>query len=275
MATYVGQRVGITGWGFSATSSAGGGLTSSCTAGNTVIFLFSGQTTTLPTVTSITDSKGNTWTIDVQNNAQKTVVIASTRQNAGTLLSTDNITINLASVYTGNIDGFVLEFSGQYVFDVGATNSGTSGTSLASGTTAATASTDEFACVMYHATKSGATATYTWTKDANYTSPATFQLPSSATATRDSDVIGYRLLSATGAQSATYVVNNTSNGWGASIATYKPAPTSTPVSGTDANSTTTEIALLSSQYPVMFQNYLFAKAKTANAGIISVGERIR
>jgi len=73
-------------------------LASTCTAGNTVFLIFVARVTTA-VGHSVSDSRGNTWTIDVgptgvNNNL---VFIASTRQNAGTLLAADTVTVTFSA----------------------------------------------------------------------------------------------------------------------------------------------------------------------------------
>lgn len=193
-----------------------------CGAGNTLIFVLAYQAATSQTIASITDTKGNAWTIDVERTAStgRNVHICSTRQNVGALTTGDTITVTLSAASADTVQMWLEEFTGAYDFDVGASQTGGTGTSVAFGTTATTASTDEFAVIAAVVSKSGAAASWTWTKDANYTNFTTAPpLPTGSQTL--STAAHYRLLSATGTQTATDTVNNSTNGQVAVIATYK------------------------------------------------------
>lgn len=191
-----------------------------CGAGNTLVLVAVTTSGSAQKLTAVTDTKGNTWTVDKTAGTGPAVSICSTKQNAGALTTGDTVTM------TGTGSGVVMqiwceEFTGQYDFDVAASATGTTGAGN-TGTTAATASTDEFAVAGICATKSGAGAVWTWTKDANYTNFTTAPpLPNASGS--GSSAAHYRLLAATGTQLCTDTVNQTTNSWAGAIATYKVA----------------------------------------------------
>jgi hypothetical protein len=198
---------------------------SNCGTGNTLILLIAYLNATAANVTSVTDSAGNTWTVDVQltSGVGRHVHICSCKQNVAALTTSSTITITLSAASSDtNTQIWLEEFTGQYDFDVAASQSAGTGTSVGFGTTAATASTDEFAVCVAVVSKSGGGATWTWTKDANYTNFTTAPPLPNASGTLSS-AAHYRLLSATGTQTATDTTNNTTNSQVAAIATYKVA----------------------------------------------------
>ncbi len=194
-----------------------------CVAGNTLVMVIAVVDATALTVASVTDSVGNTWTVDVErtSGAGRNIHICSTKQNIGPVLTSTTVTVTMsAAIASATTQMWLEEFTGQYSPDVVASQTGGTGTSVVFGTTAATASTDEFAVIACTVSKSGASATWTWTKDANYTNFTTAPPIPNASGTLN-NAAHYRLLSATGTQTATDTVNNTTNGQAAVIATYK------------------------------------------------------
>lgn len=198
---------------------------SNCTAGNTLVIVICVVDATALTVASITDSVGNTWTVDVErtSGAGRNIHICSTKQNVGALTTGSTVTVTMSAAIAGTTTQMWLEeFTGQYDFDVGSGQIAGTGLSVGYGTTAATASTDEFAVIAALVTKSGGGATWTWTKDTNYLNFTTPPPIPNASGTV-SCAAHYRLLSATGTQTATDTVNNSTNSQSAVIATYKVA----------------------------------------------------
>lgn len=190
-----------------------------CTAGNTLALVIAHYVANTIGVTGVTDTKGNTWTIDqsVTVTGGQAVFICSTLQDVGTLTTSDTITVATTGSGTGAY--WLEEFSGQYSKDVSTSATGTSGAGN-TGTTAATADADEFAVVGLVAKKSGGGATWVWTKDANYTNFTTAPPVPTGSSTLSS-AAHYRILSSTGTQICTDTVNQTSNAWGGAIVTYK------------------------------------------------------
>ena len=75
-------------------------------------------------ITGVTDSKGNTWTVDKVSSASAPTAICSTVQNAGALQAGDTITITFGSALSSGKCAFVVhEFSGcTNTVDVSALN---------------------------------------------------------------------------------------------------------------------------------------------------------
>lgn len=93
-------------------------ITAAPAAGNTVVaVLRTGPSTTSGYSYTITDSKSNTWTVDASfNNGQNEfMVIASTRQNAGALTTSDTVTFTLNTTRAANAPTltWIEEFSGM------------------------------------------------------------------------------------------------------------------------------------------------------------------
>lgn len=89
-------------------------VTVGATAGNTVILVFAARDT-VADVTSVTDTQLNAWTVDAQftdPTGKALVVVASTRQNVGTLTVTDTITTHHTTAVSQDAAWLVEEFSG-------------------------------------------------------------------------------------------------------------------------------------------------------------------
>lgn len=203
--------------------------TATATAGDLVVLSFISKQSTQPSAATVTDTRGNTWTVDagpigtINNN----ILIASTVQNAGALQSGDTITVT----FTGGVGmtGFttawwVEEFTGNQAtgfVDKSATLSNGSGLTGGSGTTAATTSADEVAVAAIIVGSVEATLTA-----ASYSSFTTAQQIGASR----SGLAVYKILSATGAQSETFNWTTTADVSYGAIVTYiaTPVVTATP-----------------------------------------------
>lgn len=203
-------------------------ITTGATAGNTVVVTFSCAIFSGTTVTgaTVTDTKGNTWTVDkfIANGIFVVTVIASTHQNVGTLANTDTITVAISGTGTPKYDVasvHIEEFAGLLTAsspaDKTASNSG-SGTSGATGTTATTTQAAEVAIVAC-----GISLNAAITKDAAYTAFTTGSQTASNGVTGDvvAANASYKILAATGTQSATFTFS--SGSYATAIVTYKAA----------------------------------------------------
>jgi len=111
--TYVGERgTGAATQANPATLS----VSSNATAGNTIILILGCRNQrNLPSGVTITDSRSNTWNLDnaeEDNSLNNLSLIASTKQDGGTLQSGDTITVTFGTAPTGNVCYFLEEFSG-------------------------------------------------------------------------------------------------------------------------------------------------------------------
>src|SRR5581483_6097582 len=91
---YVAQRVSGTS---AQTTSVTFSPATNCTPGALLVLLFAGRATATPSVT-VTDTKGNTWTVDagpIREPGNGWCFIASTVQDVGALLTTDTITVTI------------------------------------------------------------------------------------------------------------------------------------------------------------------------------------
>lgn len=167
------------------------------------------------TISSVTDNVGgNTWLVDRQraNGSFASFGIVSCRVT-NAILTSNTITINGADM-AGSGHGIMLEefsgvlASGTYT-DVSADNVGADSTTATTGTTGVTAQADELAieCSVPQATG------YTFTKDAAYTYFTTHESNRTGGA--------YKILSATGTQSATCAWVGAGVNWVGGIVTYK------------------------------------------------------
>lgn len=225
---------GVTNGDGTLTTSVSLPILTGATAGNTVFLFFStNDTADAQGNYTITDSKGNTWTIDafITNAGGVTVWIASTHQNAGALTNTDHITVAAANGFDV-ANYWIEEFNGLLTasspVDKKATNTG-SAASGPTGTTAVTTQVNEVALAFCGVKANGAL-----TKDAAYTAFATGSQGLTDPGGITNKVSGfptYKILAATGTQSATYTF--TSANFAACIVTYKAnvqnvAPTGIP-----------------------------------------------
>lgn len=213
-------------------------ITAGSTLGNTLILSFAAAVGS--TTASVADSKGNTWTVDAGPFVQGTdfLFIASTRQDAGALTTSDTVTVTLgtaaAPARLWRIEEFVgLVTSGTYVDQVANNQSATRVTSGTSGTTSATSQGNELAYAAFCAANfstsgGGAGSGYTDT-------PSGYAAANVA----DYKAIGveYKILTTTGTQSAGYNFNTTGPSGGpdsyvGAIVTYfgALAPTTSSIS---------------------------------------------
>jgi hypothetical protein len=188
------------------------------TQGNHLILLASNTGGSI-VVSSVTDTKGNTWQIDSTqaNTSVASTSIASVYLTTA-LTTSDTITVTLSG--TGTFRGGLLEeYSGLTTTswkDVNAGNTGADSTSMTTGTTAATGQANELTIEAFCLQ---ATAT-SFTKDTNY---------SNFTTQIDGRMGGaYRILTSIGTQNATGAFGNTGTNWAGAIATYKAAATTSP-----------------------------------------------
>lgn len=155
MITYVGER-GVLQINTGTGASQDVTFASDCTTGNTIILIYVARRTSLGGE-SVTDSKGNTWTIDnipsvISGN--QWIIVASTRQDVGTLVTSDTVTITAGTSWSNARIAVLEEFSGllisgylDKIADQG--QSGGSFTSFPTGTTAATDQADELAVAAW------------------------------------------------------------------------------------------------------------------------------
>lgn len=180
-------------------------------AGDAVVLSWSarddGGTIPVPTVT---DSKGNTWTVKyaINNHPANRIIslVAFTDQAAGKLTTSDTITVrtNTTALWESvvwTVEEFSFPAGRTLALDVFATATGNAATSFPTGTTAATAAAAELALANC------ATGFQLTTKDAGYTAPTT-GAQDKRLANLTANGIGgfgtYKILAATGTQSATY-----------------------------------------------------------------------
>lgn len=166
------------------------------------------------TVSSVADTRGNTWLVDIQTTAGPCASIISTTQQVAKLQASDTITVTLGGS-TGQTAAIFDEFSGV---DTSATRVDKTATGSAAttardaGTTAATTQNDELVvgCFVIGNTETSLTAGATYSD---------FTTKFTGTATSTEGV--YKIVSATGAQNPTATgSNNSSKGC---VATYKQA----------------------------------------------------
>lgn len=197
-------------------------LSATCGAGNLIVLLFG--TRTAATLNSITDSRGNTWSIDRAPTTTNAVWIVSTVQNGGALQSGDTITLTFSATPGNTRMAVVEEFSGNetasYV-DQSAGTTTASGTSHPSGTTGTTAQADEVAVVAW----TGNGNVFAGSLNNSYQQFTTFVIDN-AGAPADTFAktlsLGYKILSGTGTQDCTATFGATTSSEGA-IVTYKAA----------------------------------------------------
>lgn len=148
-------------------------------------------------VSSVTDSRGNTWTVDVVGSAGPKVALASTGQNVAALQSGDTVTVNFSG--SANQSAAIIdEFSGldTSASRVDKTATGTAtGTSRDAGTTATTTQADELVVGCF----GGGALETTFTPGAGFTRFTTDFLNDAGTSVEGE----YQIVSATGAYQPT------------------------------------------------------------------------
>ena len=171
------------------------------------------------TITSVTDSKGNTWRVDKTggNSTVGVPSVASTVQDVGTLTGTDTITIHWQASISGTAAAAVHEFSGATnTVDQTASNlNATAGTARDAGTTAATTNANDLVWAAW-AIKAKETSLAAGT---GYTTPTTAFYASGTTASIEFE---YQIVSATGAQHPTATAGK-SAAYGGVTVVYKAA----------------------------------------------------
>lgn len=191
---------------------------SNATAGNTLVLVIANQSSSAAVVTSVTDSRGNTWTIDAVNSATGApgISICSTRQNQAALRTSDTITVTMSGSTT--VSYWLEEFVGQFTKDVTGNNSGSAGTTLTTSGTTTTAT--EFVVSTFTAQKNGAATSWSWTTDPASSSFPTGSLPTSNSVNTTN--AQYQILSSAGAISISDTVSSNANaGWKATLVAYK------------------------------------------------------
>jgi len=202
-------------------------LTATADPKNLVVLFFLCRQTTQPSAAAVTDSRGNTWTVDrgpsgaTNNNA----LIASTVQNVGTLQSGDTITVT----FTGGVGmtsfttaWWVEEFSGHQIsgrVDGSAATNNASGLSGVTGNATSTGVDDlAFAGIIVGSVEATVTA-------ASY---SLFTTGQQVGASR-SGLAAYKLPVSPGTQSETFNWTSTADVSTAMIVNYREAPRSRPV----------------------------------------------
>jgi hypothetical protein len=206
-------------------------LTAGMTAGDTLVLFFCSDSADALNTFTISDTKLNTWTKDVYIAANGIMLlVASTRMDVGTLTTADTVTVatsgigwDVAVVWGEELSGLATASA----VDKTATNSGAGATSQPTGTTAATTNAQEIA-VAFAAIKLNSALT----KDAAYTAFTTGSKGVTAPGPPIGRIAGfptYKILAATGTQSATYT--SASAAFVAAIVTYKAAAPVLAVTG--------------------------------------------
>ena len=173
----------------------------------------------LKTVASVSDSQGNTWTVDatVSHSTQACSIVHG--RIATALTSSDTITITWASATSASLQVSVQEVSGLRAASVADVNtsgfSTTSGTAVSIGPTAGLAQASEIAFVGVQCSSTTATLD----------TPAGFSRPTTPDQTGMS--IEYAIVNSTSA--ITFAANESASvNWAGVIVTYKDAVTASP-----------------------------------------------
>ena len=183
-------------------------------AGNTLILLAAaGQYNAY--VTGVSDSKGNTWTVDVVNATSGRTADVCHAYLTTAILTSDTITVTVnATTPLGSL--WLEEFSGLASgnsFDKSGTKTVSAGTSYTTSSTGVLSQADELAIGTAFIAETGIAG---YAKDANFTNTPTQQLYRSASQ--------YRIVSATTAITMSATWTNSVNNL-ASLATYKGSTT--------------------------------------------------
>jgi hypothetical protein len=187
-------------------------VTTAASAGNTVIGVI--KTSSSFTVTSVTDTAGNTWTVDqVSTNTASQGNIVRSRLTVN-LTTSDSITANFAS-HTGQFSIFV-EYSGSWVLDKHRSNqSATSALTGASGASAALATAPQL--VVSGLAVSGSQGA------GAYTVPSGFTERPHGLTVNNFACLADNAVADTAAQNVTWTWPTSAN-WAIVLATYSPAP---------------------------------------------------
>lgn len=170
------------------------------TQGNTLILVI--RNLSSGNVTSVADSKGNTYSVNVKTTAGTTNIAIASARLATALTASDTVTVTS----TTNFNAQAYEFSGISVFDKSVSATGSAITSLASGSTATLSNANELVV-----TGVGNSTGETYTPPAGYTE----ELPPTTTAID----MAFKNVTATTAVSATWSWNNSAAG-AVAIATF-------------------------------------------------------
>lgn len=189
-------------------------LSSAPTTGNFLVALVLNEDAA---TTAMSDAAGNTWTRVVAGAARAPSFYWAKVVNAMT--TSTQVVITKTNAGDRPTTWQIVEVSGlaDSPFDVSATNSGT-GTSMPSGTTAATAQADEIAIAVWSMDDNAKT----FTLDATYTTVGARVNDAGGGGDMTSDA-GYKVLSATGAQTATSTRSAGAVAWKSAIAVFKAA----------------------------------------------------
>ena len=203
-------------------------------AGNVVILRLCTNSETI-TISSVTDTQGNTYTVNVSHASpgDNTAGFIVSGQITTPLVNGNTITVTpSATVALGGEATEWSELATSAVFDKSAVASTGFGTSWSSGATAMTAQADELCIGVYVITNDvRSTPEGTWTEqsDKNYVAPGPGR----------SMVTQYKIVSATGTYAAQGTLASNSDG-AALIATYKAAAAGGPAPAVNDAATVTE-----------------------------------
>lgn len=203
-------------------------FTTGVLAGHTLIGVVAWESSaaSVPTISSIVDSRGNTWTTtpDVSINSDGTVAIAVIRARVTTAFQagdTVTITISLSrSRWAWQVDEFD-DINATTPKNVTATSSG-SGTNLTTGTTSATAQAYELVYAAF-----GFPAGRSPTVPSGWSSSGS-SVETSAGSSDRAALAAWKYTSATGTQAGSLTLAS-SGTWAGAIAAYKATSVSPPV----------------------------------------------
>jgi hypothetical protein len=195
-----------------------GAFTTSTTSGNFLVVAIGNDSGLTGTITSITDSKGNTYAKanDIATSVSLSVWYAANITGG----SSHTITVNFNDSNTGNVSIVAQEFSGimaSGALDKTAAATGTS-TSPSSGATATTTQANELV-VASLVTAGTATTTTAGAGYSNLGGPTTITDARTAQASK--------IVAATGTQTATFTLA-ASRTWACIVTTFKVAPAFNP-----------------------------------------------
>ncbi len=183
-------------------------------AGNTIILAV--RTGASVAVSSVTDSKSNTWAVDIGSTGSTgRTTFCSTQQDGGKLTTSDTITVHVSAGTSPVVAAY--EVSGITTgtrFDQSAVlNSTGQVTSATVGPTGTTAQADEFVITCVGANKGETSAS----PSSGWTTIDSGQISAGGAALQ----VAYQLAEATGTFSCTWTVSALSANLSAAIATYK------------------------------------------------------
>lgn len=206
-------------------------------AGNTAVLVV--KAASGKSVTGVTDTQGNTWTVDVVGGSVGVTANVCSALMAVALTTSDTITITFSATGMGATLGAAYEYSGiatsGRVDQTASAFSSSNGTLAAVGPTGTTTQASELAVTAVSANKaeSGVTVSAGWTIEDSGQSAA------SSACLQVAD----QIVSSVQAFSATWTLP-TSGGWAVAIATYKAAgggSTTTPLTLSATSSSTATV----------------------------------